>query len=357
AAGGVVGVGTDIAGSLRIPSFCCGIFGHHTSPSVFPADGMVPLIQRGALTERMFSFGPMCRYAVDLKPFLKAMAGDYISKLPKIDDTVDLRKIKIYYMLEDGDPLKTPVQDEVKDAIHKIMTHFEEKYNVTAKMVHLESMRFGFFMMLSTMKEANAPRLAQVLNNGSPVDYLPLEIIKSLFGYSDHMLGTLAFAAAEKYFPSASSAFTQRFLKKRDDLRDEFYKLLGEDGVFLYPSHPEAAPKHGTGVVKSPNTGFSSIFNVISVPVTSCPVGLNRDGMPIGVQVAAKQFNDHLTITVANEIEKIFGGWIPPCVVETKETRLELRIILVNLVLSFQFCDDLILFTLNCLLVTLHEGL
>ncbi|RWR98397.1 hypothetical protein B4U79_13549 [Dinothrombium tinctorium] len=34
--------------------------------------------------------------------------------------------------------------------------------------------------------------------------------------------------------------------------------------------------------------------------------------MPLGVQVAAIEYNDHLTIAVAEEIEKVFGGWVPP---------------------------------------------
>ncbi|RWS09902.1 fatty-acid amide hydrolase 2-like protein [Dinothrombium tinctorium] len=314
-AGTAIGVGTDIAGSLRIPAACCGIFGHHVSPSVFPAEGMVPLIDRGALTARMFSFGPMCRYSIDIKPMLKAMAGSYISKLPKIDDLVDLKKLKIYYMIEDGDPIKTPVQHEIKDAINKIVSHFEDKYSVKAEKVHFEKMKRAFFMVLATMKEANAPRLASVLNNGSEINVI-YELLKCLLRCSEHMLGTLSFAATEKYFPSKETQFTQNFLKVRDELKKQFYELLGEDGIFLYPSHPEGAPKHGTSVLKSPNVGYTSIFNVLSVPVTTCPVGLNGDGLPIGVQVVAKQFNDHLTIAVAQEIEKLFGGWVPPCIVD-----------------------------------------
>jgi len=46
--------------------------------------------------------------------------------------------------------------------------------------------------------------------------------------------------------------------------------------------------------------------------VTQVPLGLNREGLPLGVQVAGPHGRDHLTIAVALELEKEFGGWVPP---------------------------------------------
>jgi fatty acid amide hydrolase 2 len=46
--------------------------------------------------------------------------------------------------------------------------------------------------------------------------------------------------------------------------------------------------------------------------VTQVPLGLNGDGIPVGVQVAAAPDNDHVTIAVAQELERTFGGWRPP---------------------------------------------
>ena len=48
------------------------------------------------------------------------------------------------------------------------------------------------------------------------------------------------------------------------------------------------------------------------MPVTQVPLGLGDDGLPLGVQVAAGDGNDHLSIAVALELEKVFGGWVPP---------------------------------------------
>jgi fatty acid amide hydrolase 2 len=46
--------------------------------------------------------------------------------------------------------------------------------------------------------------------------------------------------------------------------------------------------------------------------VTEVPLGLDGEGLPLGVQVAAPPGNDHKTIAVALELERAFGGWVPP---------------------------------------------
>jgi len=70
--------------------------------------------------------------------------------------------------------------------------------------------------------------------------------------------------------------------------------------------------KHYSTILKFTNISYTALFNTLGVPVTQCPLGLNKDGMPIGVQIVSAPYNDHITIAVANEIEKAFGGWVSP---------------------------------------------
>lgn len=62
--------------------------------------------------------------------------------------------------------------------------------------------------------------------------------------------------------------------------------MLGDDGIFLYPTHPTAAPLHHEPLVKPFNFSYTGIINVISLPATACPLGLNKQGLPIGLQVS-----------------------------------------------------------------------
>ncbi len=53
-------------------------------------------------------------------------------------------------------------------------------------------------------------------------------------------------------------------------------------------------------------------FNLLGLPVTEVPLGLGRAGLPLGVQVAAGHGRDHVSVAVALELERAFGGWVPP---------------------------------------------
>jgi fatty acid amide hydrolase 2 len=48
------------------------------------------------------------------------------------------------------------------------------------------------------------------------------------------------------------------------------------------------------------------------MPVTQVPLGLDPRGLPLGVQVAGSNARDHVTIRVAQELERAMGGWVPP---------------------------------------------
>jgi len=55
--------------------------------------------------------------------------------------------------------------------------------------------------------------------------------------------------------------------------------------VFLYPTHPTAAPMHYEPMCKPFNFSYTGIINVLGLPATACPLGLNKQGLPIGIQV------------------------------------------------------------------------
>jgi len=60
--------------------------------------------------------------------------------------------------------------------------------------------------------------------------------------------------------------------------------------VFLYPTHPTAAPMHHEPLCKPFNFSYTAIINVLGLPATACPLGLNKQGLPIGLQVCIRIF-------------------------------------------------------------------
>lgn len=69
----VIGLGSDICGSLRLPAHFCGVWGHKPSPGIVSSKGHYPDCQDEEAWRRFFTMGPMARYAADLRPLLQVI--------------------------------------------------------------------------------------------------------------------------------------------------------------------------------------------------------------------------------------------------------------------------------------------
>ncbi|XP_029463048.1 fatty-acid amide hydrolase 2 isoform X2 [Rhinatrema bivittatum] len=149
AAGSVMGVGSDIGGSIRMPAFFNGIFGHKPTSGVVPNEGQFP--NATGAQEALLCTGPMCRYAEDLEPMLRVMAGSGISKL-KLDKEVPLVDIKFYSMEHDGgSAFVSPVDQELLQAQKKVVEHLESQLGVSVQHVKIRKMKYSFQIWTALM--------------------------------------------------------------------------------------------------------------------------------------------------------------------------------------------------------------
>lgn len=130
-------------------------------------------------------------------------------------------------------------------------------------------------------------------------------------GRSDHTLPAIELGILEFFTPENNPSM-QKLFSMLDSLRSDLESLLKDDGILLYPSHPVLAPYHNQPLFTPFNFSYTAIFNALSLPVTQVPLGLSKEGLPMGIQVVSAPYQDHLTIAVARELEKAFGGWISP---------------------------------------------
>lgn len=311
-AGSVVGVGSDIAGSIRIPANFCGVFGHKPTPFIVSTEGMYPMV-KGA-REKLLGLGPMARYACDLAPMLRIMAGKNVAKL-RLDEPVDLSKLKVFYVEDIGDALASRCNSDIIAGIRSAVGHLVQKHKINAEKVTLDEFKYGFLLWSAEANtEANAPSMAAQFKDGRGDELNPfIELIKKTFQISEHNMSSIIAAALEKISPTYGTKGNRILTKKAADLRAKFNEMVGDNGVMLVPSHPEPAPKHFTTLLKVFNVSYTSVTTVLQGPITQCPLGMSKEGLPFGVQVLARPFNDRLTLAVAQEIEKGFGGWSAPC--------------------------------------------
>lgn len=65
---------------------------------------------------------------------------------------------------------------------------------------------------------------------------------------------------------------------------------MGTNGVFIYPTFPFSATYHGEYIFNSAALMYTMPFNVLGLPSTSVPMGLDNKGLPIAIQVCSKHF-------------------------------------------------------------------
>ena len=162
----------------------------------------------------------------------------------------------------------------------------------------------------SMLDAAGGPSYASLLGNGAEVEG-GRELVRWALGRSPYTLPSLCLVLLEK-LPKLLPSHGRRFVEAGKELRREVTALLGPRGVMLYPPYPTPAPLHYRPLWPPFNWVYTAIFNVLELPVTAAPLGLNAGGLPLGVQIAATHGNDHLTIAVALELERTLGGWVPP---------------------------------------------
>ncbi|KAM6353045.1 LOW QUALITY PROTEIN: fatty-acid amide hydrolase 2 [Alca torda] len=313
AACSVIGVGSDIGGSIRMPAFFNGVFGHKPTTGVVPTTASPNA--RGVRTSYLCT-GPMCRYAEDLELVLRVMAGLESTSRLKLNEKVALEKIKFHCMDHDGGSVfVSPVDKEILQAQKKVVEHLEGELGVQVQRVAIHKMKYSFQIWSAMMSSTDSNgQEAQVFtdpgDHGKPV--WPLwELMKWLVGMSSHTLPAIALGLTEKLMKLNPGA-NAKLVSMGKSLQEEMEALLGPDGVLLYPSHPTVAPRHHSPICTPFNFAYTAIFNVLGLPVTQCPLGLSSEGLPLGIQLVAASYNDHLTLAVARYLEKAFGGWVVP---------------------------------------------
>jgi len=305
-----IGLGTDFGGSIRLPAFFNGVFGHKPSGCLVPHTGHHPYPnERGS---QLLGVGPLARRASDLMPFLRAIAGpdgEDSSVVPQeLGDpaTVSLEGLRVAIS---DDASLLPVSLELRNArvraARALAAQGAEVVRVSLPSVksvlqpYLEAVRnSGAVRELLTEAGEELPRMA----------HLAFDAIRRRSDYTTPILIMLFSETLSVHLPAA---LERRAERARERLAAEVSEAIG-DGVLLHPPFARVAPRHGRTIGRPWVLAPMALFNLLALPVTQVPLGLNEKGLPLGVQVAAGRGRDHVAIAAALELERSFGGWVPP---------------------------------------------
>lgn len=302
------GLGSDVAGSIRMPAFFNGIFGHKGSPLLINNDGHFPTAHGQTLN--YLSAGPLCRRAEDLEPLVRILAGANSHRLKPVKD-VDLSKLRVFTVSPERGPKSTfDILDAQQRAVDALV-----RQGAKHMTVDLPLLDQAFMIWSSLLADSSTPEhsfTAMLFG-----EYHIKHPVKALLGMalkgkkSPHTLPLVLLTLMEQ-FPNLATGQRKHFVELGHQLKQQLNELLGDDGVLVLPTFPEVAPRHGAPIFKPFDFVYCAIVNAMQLPSTAVPMGLNGGGIPTGIQVIANQNNDHLSMACALVLEQAAGGWTPP---------------------------------------------
>ena len=298
------GVGSDGGGSIRVPAHFCGICGLKPTPGRVPATGHFP---PGA---GAFSWigvvGPMARTIADVRLLFEVIAGpdpgDALSApVPsRAYREGELRGMRIGILESDALGIATA---ETRTAVERAAKSVGER-DFTVEPFRLD----GLDRALDLWWFFFGPVIGNLIR-------------QSVAGREAHISPMLLEYLS--YTTSGNSITLDQFTKAcadRDLLRAEILRQMRDTPVLLSPVSISPAFRHRQGNYH-PGTGyrdtmrFSQWLNLTGFPGASVPVGVSSEGLPIGVQVIGRPFEDELVLAVAEALEQARGPWQAPPII------------------------------------------
>uniref|UniRef100_A0A182W2W7 Amidase domain-containing protein n=1 Tax=Anopheles minimus TaxID=112268 RepID=A0A182W2W7_9DIPT len=302
------GVGSDVAGSIRVPAHFNGIFGHKPTAGAISIDGHFPMSTDEKFA-RLLTVGPMARYAKDLPTLLHIMAGPNAARL-RLDESVHTKDIRILYAEDMGfNPGHIPVDDDIKMAMYRAVQYFKGHGLVTerAEFDHMaEGMELAF-SVLQSLKDV--PSIFHNPDNPKATPSLMVELARCAIGQSQYTLAGIMFYVIFGLKNFFTAERLENYLELAAALRRQMTEMLGTDGVFFFPTFPTSALRHYESFGHIMGVGYTMLFNSLGLPATHVPLGFDRNGLPIGIQVVAAPYQDRLGLCIARELEAAFVGF------------------------------------------------
>lgn len=302
------GLGSDLSGSIRVPAHFCGVVGLKPTPGRVPMDKHVPLttgpLSLGAC------IGPMARRVEDLDLLFSVTADATQFELSNSvgvgrQEQTPLRGLKVARYVDEA---IAPVTEETSAAIDAAAAALQEaELNVDDDKPPGFSEAAGLWIDLF----ARAAR----------------EQLRDLYQGREADAGPLVSAALQAGEPAGDMSARIKAaeelavaLVERERLREEILRWMKSTPLLLMPVGATPAFPHGATRV---TVGVQSISifrafshnlaaNVFGLPSVVVPAGRSEEGLPIGVQIIGRPFEERTVLAAAAIIEKTLGGWQRP---------------------------------------------
>src|SRR6266542_3713864 len=290
------GLGSDLAGSIRIPSHFCGIVGlKPTTGRVAGAGQCPPSIGPYTLGS---AIGPMARRVEDLGLLFAALTGTSTTSLQKTRN--DMRGSRAAWYADDE---VAPVTKETRQAVEDAARVLADA-GLVVEQYRPGKVERGSAVGLRLSSRASAVQLRDVYS-----------------GHAEEGGGFVRWrlATADEARPPTLDEYIRSWME-RDRLRAELIEWMERIPLIVAPIGSTPALEHDASKVTVAGQTFgvfrafsyAQTFNVFDLPCVSVPAARSSEGLPIGVQIIGRPFAEDEVLAAASIVEEALGGWQPP---------------------------------------------
>lgn len=298
AGGSPLGLGSDIAGSVRIPAALNGCVSLKPTAGRVPSGDHVPEVT-GEIGN-WNTAGPMARRVEDL-----ALAMSVLSRTPFADYTqIDLNGLSGTFYVHNGE---IPVHGDVEETV-LIARRTLKQAGMTLK--RDETLPFAPVLLLymALMQQHGNISFRRALGGGTPYD-LSDEIKRHLNGEGRISPVVMWFTEATDVLGWYSRLRGYKSFDQLQKCREEMLDKMGD--VILCPVFLRRPAKHGWTWLTIWHLPYTLMFNALGFPAAVVPIRYTPEGPPLVVQVVGRPDEDEKVLAVAAELERVHGGWKP----------------------------------------------
>ncbi len=305
-----VSIGTDTGGSIRQPASFCGVYG------LKPTYGRVSRYGLTAFASSFDSIGPFANNIEDISAVLEVIAGkdpldstsseihteNYSSEL-ELKKKLKIGIAKEYF----GEGLSSEIKSSIEKVIQKLKADGFEIADIS--LPNSEYTIAAYYILTTAEASSNLARYDGArYGYRSKESYSLLEMYKSSrsegFGPEVKrriMLGTYVLSAG--YY----DAYYRKAQKVRRIIKEDFDKAFKEVDIILTPTTPTTAFKIGEKsndpLEMYLNDIYTTSANLAGIPGINIPIDKTGDGLPIGLQLLSKQFDEMNLLRMSSYIQ------------------------------------------------------
>ncbi len=299
-----LGLGSDLGGSIRIPSHFCGVVGLKPTWGTIPGTGhMPPGRTQAPPVAHMGTIGPMARYVDDLTLAYNIVRGPHHSTpytVPSLEarpEKVKLKNAACAYFTDIG---SIPVAAEIRAATERAAKALS-KSGVAVE------------QQTPPIKEASRLWMEYLTADGG-------ELTREILAGREHLSRERLRTSLLSPSPSKSAAEFWRTSIERDSLRIQLQQFMQRYPIIIGPPFCTTAFEHGATNVDIDGATFNVYaagwpaqwVNCAGLPAVVVPAGLDRNGLPIGVQIVGRAFEEETVLAFARALEQELGGFKKP---------------------------------------------